>query len=163
MNSHLVENPDKIPVVDDLIDNHQNTYGLNTSILQSILRASYEDGLQGHRARNLLVQPPHAVQVQFLCQLFHDVTTLNYYMRIRMGMTSLIVPPGTIMTKTILALIASTYCLSTDIARSALQFVLISRPCTKARNPDKYGCRFLCLSYTETSPYVKNMTDCADK
>lgn len=66
VNAHLVENPNEILLVDYLMDNLQNTYGLNTSLLQRILQASYEDELQVHRTRNLVLNPLNASRDQFI-------------------------------------------------------------------------------------------------
>lgn len=77
LNAHLVDNPDEIPLVVYLINNLQNTYRLNTGLLQRFIQASYDDERQVHRAR-LVLQPLNASQIPFIWQdLCENATFTN--------------------------------------------------------------------------------------
>lgn len=75
----------------------------------------------------MVVQPLKSSQAQFICQVLLDTATFNDYTLLCRILTVLIGPPGTAKMKTILALIAVTYCMSNYVARSAIQFELLRR------------------------------------
>lgn len=104
------------------MENLQNMYRLNTIFLQRFLWASYGDERQGHWTRNLIVQLLKASKVEFIFQVLLDNAYFIDYTLVRRSIIALIVPTGTGMTKTILALIAETYCVSKYIAIISIQF-----------------------------------------
>lgn len=122
MNAHLVENPDKIPLVEDLMYSLQNTHRLNTSLLNRFLRASYDDEWQGQMTHPSKVQKLNVSQVKFIFQVLFENAIYADYTLVCRRINALIGSSGTGKTETSLALIAVTYCVSNDAARSAIQF-----------------------------------------
>lgn len=135
VNAHLVKNHNETPLVDDPMENLHNKYRRNTSLLQNVLISSYDDEIQGHKTRNLVVQPLDASNFQLIFQVLLDISTFNHYTLVLRVMAALIVPPVTGKRKTSLALIAVAFCVSNGVARSTIQFEQLHWRCTEAKKP----------------------------
>lgn len=99
MNAQVVENPDEIPLADDLMDRLQNKYTLNTSLLQSFLRASYGNERQGKRELPRHAQSFNVSQVQFRGQVLLYNETFSDYTLVCRRMNALVGLAGTGKTK----------------------------------------------------------------
>lgn len=93
-NARLVKNPNEISLMDDVMENLHNTYKMNKSLVQIFLRASYDDELQGHKTRTLVVQSVNAGQVQFISQVLMQNENFNDYTLFGRRMTAFVGPPG---------------------------------------------------------------------
>ena len=120
VNGDMVLNPANVPPVQDLIDRYLTGFGNYNGDLQRFVTAAYDDEQTERADRDLLVEPLIANQFVFICQVLLQNPTFNHYLPLRQRSTALIGPPGTGKTKTIMSLIAATYCSVQDGGQSAI-------------------------------------------
>ena len=120
VNTDMVWNPDNVPPVQELNERFVAGFGNGNAHLERFLTASYDDEQTRRAERDHLVQPLNASQFVFICQVLLNNPNFNRYMPMRRRSTALVGPPGTGKTKTIMSLIAATYCCVDDGGQSAI-------------------------------------------